>query len=403
MKKLLALFLTLILLSATVFANESYFTEEIKNDLNKLGIMVGDQNGDLHLENTITRAEAVKMICVSGKLNTDFTDDTEFFPDVPASHWAYKYIRAAKEHGIVIGDEKGCFNPDNTVTNEEIIKMLVCLLGYEPMAEQRGGYPAGYRVVASQYKLTEGFSFDINNPALRQDVAVMVWRTLDTPMLVKKVKPDAVEYVMMNGENGYPLYTLRNGITNWDTSRDNIFKYAYDFAAQYEYKEGDTEKSFTLYPDIVYTSGIELTRDGKEYECPAVYDDLMAQNLINTMENGKATLEINGNTFETDYITFASKILIPYKSFSNLGLTCELNPAAYTVRISDGDTVLEILPNVIGMRKNQANGYWVPLEVCARIFKDTFYVPLDAVLYEYGYVSEFDSNTKSIIITKITV
>ena len=31
---------------------------------------------------------------------------------------------------------------------------------------------------------------------------------------------------------------------------------AKEFASQYPYKEGDVEKTFALYPDIAYTSGI---------------------------------------------------------------------------------------------------------------------------------------------------
>lgn len=53
---------------------------------------------------------------------------------------------------------------------------------------------------------------------------------------------------------------------------------------------------------------------------------------------------------------------------------------------------LEIIPNIIGMRKNQAKGYWVPLEICARFVEDSLYVPLEAVAKEFGYVMEMNSD-----------
>ena len=74
------------------------------------------------------------------------------------------------------------------------------------------------------------------------------------------------------------------------------------------------------------------------------------------------------------------------------------NKDTYVAAISKGDTTLEIIPNIIGMRKNQAEGYWVPLEVCARFVNDTLYVPLDAVAKEFGYISEINSEENIITI-----
>lgn len=393
MKKFISSLLIMMLISSCAFASNALYNEQIQTDLNKLGIMTGDQNGDLHLDENITRAETAKLICTAGGLRVQSDADGAVFPDVAADHWAYEYICAAKDAGIVNGDENGYFNPEAPVTNEEFIKMAVTLLGYEPMADARGGFPAGYKVVASQCGLTEGFVFDVNTPALRRDMAVIIWRALDTPLMMEKVKsPSGVSYAVANGKNGIPLVTLRNGATNWDTSKENIPKYLYEFAAIYPYKEGDTEKSFTLYPDIVYTSGLEKAFDGTEYEAPAMYFDEMAQNLIDKMEHGSVNITFENQSFKSDYITFNSKYLVPVQTMSKLGLEAKINPTLYLATIKDETTTLEIQPNVIGMRKNKAEGYWVPLEVCARIFKDTFYVPLEAVISEFGYTAQFDGD-----------
>ena len=68
------------------------------------------------------------------------------------------------------------------------------------------------------------------------------------------------------------------------------------------------------------------------------------------------------------------------------------NKDTYVATISKKDTTLEIIPNIIGMRKNQFEGYWVPLEICARFVNDTLYLPLDAVAKEFGYVVETNSD-----------
>ena len=46
------------------------------------------------------------------------------------------------------GNGDGSFSPEEETTAEQAIKILVCALGYEPMAEEKGGYPTGYLTVA---------------------------------------------------------------------------------------------------------------------------------------------------------------------------------------------------------------------------------------------------------------
>ena len=186
-----------------------------KEKLYELGIMVGDQTGDLRLGDNLTRAEAVKMICVTGNLKPKTSFGVEkVFPDVPQNHWAYNYIYTAKDNGIIVGDEKGCFNPEDKITNEELIKMIICLLGYDVVAELTGAYPLGYTSQAAQLGITEDMQLDINTPAIRNDAAVMIFKALDIPLLVQKSEDndktdDAISYIIANGKEGIPLMTLR--------------------------------------------------------------------------------------------------------------------------------------------------------------------------------------------------
>ena len=62
----------------------------------------------------------------------------------------------------------------------------------------------------------------------------------------------------------------------YDTSAETLTKKHTEFASQYDFHEGDYDKSFDLYPGIAYTSGIEYREDGSEYECPAIYIDAVA-------------------------------------------------------------------------------------------------------------------------------
>ena len=398
MKKILSIILICLqLLTITAFADGIQLTDAQKEDLYNLGIMTGDENGDLRLNDNITRAEAAKMICVAGNINLPSNTGEKIFDDVAADHWAYQYIYAAKENKIINGDGNGNFNPENNVTNEEIVKMIVCLLGYGEMAEQQSGYPAGYTATASRIGITSNLNLKTKTPATRNDVAIMISNALDTPIMVEKSEGeeenDNTVYIILDGKNGIPFSSIRGtrGMT-WDTSLTNIDKLAQTFASQYPYKEGDTEKSFELYPDIIYSSGMEKTAEGIEYECPAIYDDRHAYDLVNTMSVMPAKFVVEDSGYEIQYAVFNSKVLIPYDVFKLVGCEVLFNKDTYVTTISKNDTTLEIIPNIIGMRKNQAEGYWVPLEICARFVNDTLYLPLDAVAKEIGYVAETNSD-----------
>lgn len=396
MKKIFSVILMVMqLLTVTVFADEIQLKDAQKDDLYNLGIMTGDENGDLRLNDNITRAEAAKMICVAGNIYLPTNNGENIFDDVAADHWAYKYIYAAKENKIINGDGNGNFNPENNIINEEIVKMIVCLLGYREMAEQRSGYPAGYTATAAKIGITSNLNLKTKTPATRNDVAIMICNALDVPIMAEKREDedDNTVYVVLDGKEGIPFSSIRGtrGMT-YDTSLTNIDKLAQSFASRYPYKEGDTEKTYELYPDIIYSSGIEKTAEGIEYECPAIYDDRHAYELVKKMSVMPAKIVVGKSSYEVQYAVFDSKILVPYDTFKLTGCDVLFNKNTYVATISNNSTTLEIIPNIIGMRKNQAEGYWVPLEICARFINNNLYVPLDTVAKELGYTAESNSD-----------
>ena len=111
--------------------------------------------------------------------------------------------------GIMTGDENGNFNPQNQISNEEIIKMIVCLIGYKEKAEQNGGYPTGYIMTAATCGVTKGLQLVNNVSAIRGDVGIMIHNALDVPIMEERTDDEHnTEWVIMNGEEE-PLKTLR--------------------------------------------------------------------------------------------------------------------------------------------------------------------------------------------------
>ena len=113
-----------------------------------LGIMESGAEVYYDYHKTLTRAEM--SVIIVKLLNMPTFDAPEpAFSDVPADHWAYGYISMLQQLGIVRGDGEGFFAPEDYVRYGQAIKMIMCALGYAPLAEEMGGYPMGYIMTAA--------------------------------------------------------------------------------------------------------------------------------------------------------------------------------------------------------------------------------------------------------------
>ena len=147
---LLAVVLVLGLAPAALAAAPA--EEEAAQVLAALDIMVGDESGNLNLGATVTRAEFTKL-AVAASTSRDAVGDTvsvKPYPDVPQSHWAAPYIKAAVDLGLVQGDLHGNFNPGRSITLAEGVTIVLRLLGYQDSGpggshQLRYGGPRGGR------------------------------------------------------------------------------------------------------------------------------------------------------------------------------------------------------------------------------------------------------------------
>lgn len=138
-----------------------------------LGIFQGDNHGKFNPDKTITRAEAATIICrLLGVEDETKALKQTVFSDVLSTNWAVGYIAKAAELGIIMGYGNGKFGPDDPVTQEQIVKMLVCAWGYGQYAEEIGGWPAGYIAVAEEVGLIADANTVSNFAAKRSEVAV---------------------------------------------------------------------------------------------------------------------------------------------------------------------------------------------------------------------------------------
>lgn len=204
-------FITLTLCMA-LFCHTLCFAElspqhQAAEELNKLSVMVGDETGDLKLDKTITRAEMAAIICrISGMEQSakEVKAGASVFSDVPKDHWAAGYIQLAQQNGIINGYPDGSFMPEQEVSYAETVKMLIAVLGYLPKADAMGAYPHGIFMVANELGMTTDLVILSEKPAIRSDIALLVYRAMDIPLLMQVTFGPDPEYQVMGNR------TLRN-------------------------------------------------------------------------------------------------------------------------------------------------------------------------------------------------
>lgn len=174
---------------------------EAVETLGALGIMVGDaETGLFRPDDAIKRSEVAK-IAVAALGLTDVAESSDYptkYPDVVENHWANGYINVATNQKLVIGDDTGTFRPDDTITYAEAMTILVRVLGHEPSAIAKGGYPAGFLVVGTENNLNRNASAATNEPATRSLVAQMMFNALTVKMMEQTGFGETPEYSVVD-------------------------------------------------------------------------------------------------------------------------------------------------------------------------------------------------------------
>ena len=194
MKKFLSavLAISMILGSMSAFA----VTDKAIFDVTSLGIVTGDENGNLLVNEEITRAEFVKMMLnLRGYAEISaMGSSSEMFSDIPEEHWARNYINFAASIGMFEGYPDGTFGPEDKVLLQDCIKTVVKALGYDLAAQQKGGYPSGYIMVAAEQRLLKDISASYTAPAVRGDVMMLLYNALDVALLEETVSNGRILY-----------------------------------------------------------------------------------------------------------------------------------------------------------------------------------------------------------------
>lgn len=186
MKKFLGILLALSMIFTTLpcFAYSDVSDREDITVLSDLGIIDGFEDNTYRADEDLTRAQLVKVICsLLGYTNLSTCNTS--FTDVDSSHWASGYISFAHSKGIIVGFEDGTFRPEEKVSYEQAVKMVVCTLGYEPaaIALNSGNWYNGYLNIASSIGVTKNVDGYVGMNFTRGAMAKLLYNALSAQMM----------------------------------------------------------------------------------------------------------------------------------------------------------------------------------------------------------------------------
>ena len=158
MKRVLNWILCICLLSANIalpaFAEETDLSEEIRI-CEAVGVWDSAwENGEF-----VTRAMLAKAAVML--YNPDFVpaaEDEYYYRDVGADSEYAGYINEARRRGYMFGLSEKIFAPEESLTTEQAVVVMMRAMGYSQLAAAKGGYSAGYMSINEARDFLRGLS-----------------------------------------------------------------------------------------------------------------------------------------------------------------------------------------------------------------------------------------------------
>jgi len=208
---ILAVCLTLSL--AAPFADAAAANETTaQQTVSALGIMVGDQNGNMDLSGTFTRAQFAKMMIAASsyKDTISSTASSSPFKDVNYKYWAAPYIQTAVTAGWITGYTDGSYRPDNAMQLEEAVTAVLKMLGYTT-SDFAGAFPDAQLAKYSALGLNAGISKTKGQTMSRQDAMYLFYNLMTTKNKAGKYYAETLGYtVNASGELDYAALVKAN-------------------------------------------------------------------------------------------------------------------------------------------------------------------------------------------------
>ncbi len=202
---ILAVLMTFSMLVFTTGASESKADyTDAAHSLAAIGILKGDENGNLMLDKHVTRYQAALFFVqsITGKTDTSVwnADKSAIFSDVPEYGTAIDYLAGLE---FIVGRGDGTYGYNDNITYQDMLTLAVRALGYE---EKGMSYPYGYILAAQKLGLTENIeNVNFKSYLTRGETAQLIWDMLSTELAFIDPLTGATIYPGKEDESPYGL------------------------------------------------------------------------------------------------------------------------------------------------------------------------------------------------------
>lgn len=329
MKKMLSLALCL-LLTFTAIPQVRADGENLSagQKLFKMGLVKGDQNGDLLEQQSLKRQDALLLLLrlLGEDKKADAYTGKTTFQDVKETSYYYSAVAYAENEGLTKGMGDGSFGSDRLVTEKEMLNFILRTLNHKDVAWDDVMFKA------RELKLTEGLSPDANANALRAKVFEYMLAGLNTKVNgtdqklgaklgIKEFMNEDEEYTGKFGvksiaANGLKAFEIKftDPIKNYDVDKTHIKVDKMSFELRLQ-EDGKTVSVFFLNP-VKQDAKIKVMIDGvrskkgksiDKFEKEFKMEDSLAPSLLDAKFMDLKTLKL----------TFSEPMRVSSQSFGS--------------------------------------------------------------------------------------
>ena len=300
-----------------------------------------------------------------------FLDSTEGgsceFSDIENGTALAGAVNAVVNLQLMNGYTNGRFSPETALTCDQATRIIIELLGQRVKADEKGGWPNGYRMIAEKEKIYDGVSARKEDELLTEDFARMMYNAFDAEFLKviawgnpdKKMDPkaDFLE-TYFNIGRGYGTVQANEytGLFGYDPADEDCVVIGgtalkcTDEAAQY------LGYDVTYYYDIDKSGGKPTLLHVKKEEEQKV-NEIKAEDIV-SVSNGTIEYETEGRKKRVNIAAGASVIINGVRKTYFTDSDLKPKSGKITVLNSGGIVLIESYKNIYVKRVTKNDGVY---------------------------------------------
>ncbi len=258
LKKIIIICLISVMCVQVVAFSDINNQQLVEQTVKLLGIMTGDEKGNMDLYSNVTREQFAKMIIIASTYKDSVSENSNYsvFKDVKYNRWSAVYIKLAVDLKLFTGYIDGTFKPENNITFEEAATVALRLLGYEN-SDFKGTYPNAQLAKYKSLGLDKNIFKTQGQYLSRKDCMNLFYNLMNSKTKNGSIYSTTLGYSLSaNGEIDYSSLLKKELSGPYVVSSDNlisIIPFAKTDATVYRDGVNSDISNITTY-DVVYYS-----------------------------------------------------------------------------------------------------------------------------------------------------